>query len=68
MWRDDKELEICIAGLKFESGRVSIVRAWNSRGFTRSPKPTKYVFWEMGLISSNSKKNSVLIGVSLYAN
>jgi hypothetical protein len=66
--RDDKELEICIAGLEFESGRVFIVRAWNSRGFTRSPKPTKYAFWKMGLISSNSKKNSVLIGVSLYAN
>ena len=42
--RDGKGLEICTAGLEFESGRVSLIRAWDSWGFTRSPGSTKYVF------------------------
>jgi hypothetical protein len=46
-WRDSKRLEICTASLEFESGRASFLRAWDSRGFTHSPEPTKYVFQEM---------------------
>ena len=37
-------LEICIAGLEFESGRAPLVRAWDNRSFTRSSGPTKCVF------------------------
>jgi hypothetical protein len=43
-WRDGKGLEICIAGLEFESGRAPLVKAWDSQGFTHSPEPTKYTF------------------------
>jgi hypothetical protein len=46
-WRDGKELEIYTAGLEFESGRTPLVRAWDSRSFTRSSGPTKYAFQEM---------------------
>jgi hypothetical protein len=42
--RDGKGLEICTAGLEFESGRVPLIRAWDSWGFTRSPESIKYVF------------------------
>jgi hypothetical protein len=47
-WRDDKRLEICTAGLKFESGRALLVKAWDNRGFTRSPGPIKYTFSRVG--------------------
>jgi len=53
-WCDDKGLEICTAGLEFESGRASLVRAWDSWGFSRSPRPTKCTFRGWG--SSNPKK------------
>jgi len=43
-WRDDKEFKICIAGFEFKSRRASLVRAWDSRGFTRSPDLTKCAF------------------------
>jgi len=43
-YRDGKGFEICIAGLEFESGRASFVRAWDSRDFTPSPGSTKYAF------------------------
>lgn len=43
-WRDDKELEICIASLKSESERTPLVRAWDNRDFTHSPEPTKCAF------------------------
>jgi len=42
--RDDKGLEICTAGLEFESGRAPLIRAWDSRSFICSPGPTKYAF------------------------
>lgn len=38
---------ICTAGLKFESGRASLVRVYDSWCFTLSPGPTKCVFWEV---------------------
>jgi hypothetical protein len=44
---DGKELEICTTYLKFKSGGAPLVRAWDSRDFTRSPGPTKYVFQGM---------------------
>jgi hypothetical protein len=31
VWRDGKELEICTAGLEFESGRAPLVRVWNNK-------------------------------------
>jgi hypothetical protein len=56
--RDGKRLEICTAGFEFESGHALLVRAWNSRGFTRSPGPTKNVFREVGF--PRIKKKNVL--------
>jgi len=47
-WRDGKGLEICTAGLEFESGRAPLVKAWDSRGFTCSPEPTKCAFCGVG--------------------
>jgi hypothetical protein len=35
---------ICTAGLEFELGHIFLVRAWDSRGFTRSPGLTKNAF------------------------
>ena len=46
-WCDGKGLEICTAGFEFELGRAPLVRAWNSRGFTRSPGLTKCAFWRV---------------------
>jgi hypothetical protein len=40
----EKKLKIYTKGFKFESGYASLVRAWDSKGFTRSPGPTKYAF------------------------
>jgi hypothetical protein len=54
-WCDSKKLEICTAGLEFESGHVFFVIAWNNRDFTCSPWPTKYV-WDF----LKSKKKSSL--------
>ena len=48
-------LDFTIAGLEFGSGRASFVRAWDSRGFTRSPEPTKCAF--QGVFSNPIKKN-----------
>ena len=56
-WRDDKELEICTAGLEFESGRTSFVRAWDNRGFTHSSGPTKCAFQEMKFPPIQKKKS-----------
>jgi hypothetical protein len=47
-WRDDKRLEICTAGLEFESGCAPLVKAWDNRGFIRSPGSTKYTFSRVG--------------------
>jgi hypothetical protein len=49
-------LEICTAGLEFESGRTPLVRAWNSRSLTRSPGPTKYVFRKVEFPRIQKKK------------
>jgi hypothetical protein len=50
------ELEICTAGLVFKSGRASLVRAWDRRGFTRSPGPTKCAFREVRIPRIQKKK------------
>ena len=50
-------LEICTAGLEFESGRVPLVRVWNSRSLTRSPGPTKYVFRRVEFPQIHKKKS-----------
>ena len=42
--KEIKGLEICTVDLELESGRAPLVRAWDSRGFTRSPGPTKCAF------------------------
>jgi len=55
---DGKEFEICTAGLEFESGRASLVRAWDSWGFTRSLEPIKCAFWEDGFSSNPKKKKN----------
>jgi hypothetical protein len=54
-WYDGKGFEICTAGLEFESGRVPLVRAWDIRGFTRLPEPTKYAFRRWGFLESKKK-------------
>jgi hypothetical protein len=68
MKHDAKRLEICTASLEFESGRVPLVRVWNSRGFTRSPGSTKYAFQGMGFlrIQKTKKKKSVIIKSLIY--
>jgi len=63
--RDDKGFEIYIADFKFESGRASLVRAWNSQGFTPSPESTKCAFRE-GEVSSNPKKKCFQISVDFF--
>ena len=35
---------ICTAGLEFNLERVSLVKAYNNQGFTRSLRPKKYIF------------------------
>jgi hypothetical protein len=37
-------------------GRARLVRAWDSRGFTRSPGPTKCAFREMEFPRIQKKK------------
>ena len=51
-----KRFEIYIAGLEFELERAPRVRAWDSRGFTRSPGLTKYTFRGWGFLESKKKK------------
>ena len=51
-------LEIYIVDFKFESGRASLVKAWDNQCFTHSPELTKCVFLRSG-VSSNPKKKSV---------
>ena len=41
---DGKGLEICTTYLKFKSGGAPLVRAWDSRSFTRLPGLTKCAF------------------------
>jgi len=50
--RDDKGFEICTVDFEFESGRAFLVRAWDSRGFTRLPEPTKSDFQRVGFLES----------------
>ena len=47
---------MCTAGFEFESGRAPLVRAWDSRGFTCSPGPTKYAFQKVGFPRIQKKK------------
>jgi hypothetical protein len=54
-WCDDKGFEICTAGLEFESGRAPLIRAWDNRSFTRSPKLTKCAFPGDGVFSNPKK-------------
>jgi hypothetical protein len=63
-----KGFEICTAGLKFESGRAPLIRAWNSRDFTLSFGPTKCAFREVGFpwIKKNIEKTIIQIAVILY--
>ena len=56
VWRDGKELEICTAGLEFESRRAPLVRAWDSRRFTRLSGPTKYAFQKVDFLKFKKKK------------
>jgi hypothetical protein len=58
-----KGFEICTAGLEFESGRAPLVRAWDSRGFTPSPGPTKCAF-RGGEVSSNPKKKKKVMCIA----
>jgi len=53
-------LEICTAGLEFESGLASLVRVWNSRGFIHSPGPIKYVFWKIEFPRIQNKKDNII--------
>jgi len=53
---DDKGFEMCTADLEFESGRASLVRASNSRSFTRSPEPIKCTFREVGFLRIQKEK------------
>jgi len=46
---------ICTAGLEFESGRASLVRAWDGQGFTRSLGPTKCSFRKVGFSQIKKK-------------
>jgi hypothetical protein len=55
-WRDDKEIEICTVSIEFESGRAPLVRACDSRDFTRSPEPTKCAFREVRFPRIKKKK------------
>ena len=55
LWSDCKGFKICIICFEFESGCVSLVRAWNSQDFTRSLGPIKYTFREVGFFSNKKK-------------
>jgi len=54
--RVGKGFEIYTAGLEFELGRASLVRAWNSRSFTPSPGCTKCAFRGMRFPRIQKKK------------
>jgi len=66
-YRNGKEFEICTTDLEFESGCASLVRAWNSWGFTPSPEPTKCAFWG-NEVSSNPKKKNMIEGLTTLMN
>jgi len=54
--RGGKEFEIYITGFEFKSGRVSLVKNWNSRSFTPSPEPTKCNFQKIRFPRIQKKK------------
>ena len=56
-WHDDKELEICTAGLEFELGCASLIRVQEKQGFTHLSGPAKYIFREGGILESKIKKH-----------
>ena len=53
---DDKEFQICTAGLKFKSGHIFFIKVWNSQGFTRLSRLTKYAFQEIEFQRIKKKK------------
>jgi len=68
VWRDGKESEICTAGLEFESGRASFIRAWDSRGFTHSSEPIKYDFRKAKFpqIKKKIKRQTIVLSLSFF--
>ena len=67
-WRDDKEFKnIYTAGLEFETERVSLIKTWDSRGFTRSPEFTKCAFQEVGFprIKKKKKEDVTEVGIMI---
>ena len=56
-WYDGKGFEICTACLEFESGYISLVRVWDSRGFTHPLESLKYTF--QGMEFPQIKKKSL---------
>jgi hypothetical protein len=59
-WRDGKEFKICTVDLKFELGRASLIKVWDNRDFTRSPKLIKYIFRD-ARIQKQVINNQVLV-------
>jgi hypothetical protein len=59
-WRDGKKFKICIVIFKFELKRASLIKIWNSRDFTRSPKLINYIFRD-ARIQKKVINNQVLI-------
>jgi hypothetical protein len=56
---DGNGLQICTAGLEFESGRAFFIRVWDSRDFTRSPGSIKCAFRRMGFPRIQIKKKDI---------
>jgi hypothetical protein len=67
-WRDDKEFKICTIDLKFESGHVFFIKIWDSRDFTRLPKPMKYIFRDTRIQKQviNNQVLIFIIGIKIY--
>ena len=59
-----QKLEICTADLEFESGRTLLVKAWDSRGFTRSLRLTKYAFQGVGFPRIQKKRDDQFSNLS----
>jgi hypothetical protein len=56
---DGNGLQICTAGLEFESGRALFIRAWDSRSFTNSPGSIKCAFRGVGFPRIQINKKSI---------
>ena len=55
---DDKEFQICTAGLKFKSGHIFFIRVWNNQDFTRLSRLTKYAFQEQGFLELKKRRDN----------